>query len=920
MAKFFGAASPDQSINAAIRRYSLRYLENQYGGPGPFNQSRPVTDPQNQTSASLHSLNTGPRIAFGIITDSTAVANAYRVQFEKGKQPMVACLNPGTTVSTYGTREINTLQPGTMVGCIIHDQFKHAHIFTVIPPPHISSRNGHTGILHGATRNRVDEAHKRPLRSEAGGGVISFNAGRPLDSTHAGEVGWITETGLRFMLDSFMGMFGVDESCQLSFHYHDMLCRLAAYQFQHWTACRETESLNDQDETQDWTGYAMYPWEGMGLAARADPTRILSPAQWQLDEPHYGKMEPLDDYMMPFHREREWHGYLGQGRKHALSAPPVEFTDSGDMGSRDTTDTAAGARTQYTAYAGGAGVTAGHFPGLYDQFITADGRVCTQAAKGLSFAKRSNIILPVRKRRPEDKNGDTPENYAFSGVVGDGDEHQITGDIETTGEHSGFSRAMGVMDMHAYFFNYAGLHPFFYHKEDYHVYEESESSWTSGTTASTPDFSTLASTTYIDPEDYRKTWNIDHRYGVQQFYTLESGLDFLDDGGVMLYDGYGASIRMAGGAVEISAPGDIWCRSGRNTNIWAGYDAVIRAKHSWDITATEYDGRLKAERNLFQLSGNGGTGGTLIESRGSGPVYDFEEEGEAVIASGVMIRSVNAPCVTWGQSIYMRTGGPDFSAGPIIMDAGKGEGQISLYGQAVNNFITSGEFWHFNTIEGQVDGPTAAITDAVTTLPGVVMIGGELIGNGSAVFDGSVSVTGGYAAVECPMVGCLEGDALASVVDIIQQAQNTLETEYPQIGQTFLDNVLQPQFYDAARPGNDDVISKAQFSLRTQENYKTEQFVLYEDRWQQLGRLASQSLPEWNETAVLYRGQATYPYPGKEAFENGGNYIQQELTMFDPQTGRSKDRGDQPDLQGYYAAPTFGEQKPASLNTYTVIR
>ena len=111
--------SPGASDNgSSARRFAGRTLEAQYGAPGPINQARPVTDPQNQTAASLLSLNSTARILYGMITDCTAIGNAYRVQFEKAKQPVVAFFGSRTTNSTFGAREVTTLQPGTMVTCI----------------------------------------------------------------------------------------------------------------------------------------------------------------------------------------------------------------------------------------------------------------------------------------------------------------------------------------------------------------------------------------------------------------------------------------------------------------------------------------------------------------------------------------------------------------------------------------------------------------------------------------------------------------------------------------------------------------------------------------------------------------------------------------------------------------------------------
>jgi hypothetical protein len=133
--------------------------------------------------------------------------------------------------------------------------------------------------------------------------------------------------------------------------------------------------------------------------------------------------------------------------------------------------------------------------------------------------------------------------------------------------------------------------------------------------------------------------------------------------------------------------------------------------------------------------------------------------------------------------------------------------------------------------------------------------------------------------------------------------------------------VLQTQFYDAGRPGNNDIIQQSEFSLRTTEDYGTAAFKLYEDRWQQLGRLSKQRAVRWIENPVLSRGQATYPYPGAAAFnDKSENFGRQDLTLFNAEAGRSHDRGVQPNLADIYKTPEFAKPVFTSLNDYTVIR
>jgi len=897
-----------QDMGAVGRRQGNKMMEAQYGAPGPINQSRPNQDPQNQTAASLLSFNSTARVLIGQITDCTSLAHVYRVQFEKTVQPMVATFLPRSCCASTGPKELTTLQVGTPVVCVVHDQLPWAAILNALPLPGTDARKSVQGIIAGSTRARVDDAHKRPFSmpttNNVNGGIPDLLSGRPYDALCGGEVGWISELGMKFFQDQWMTLLGVDESCGISFFYHDSLARIAAYNMQMWTAVRECESYNDQDECQDWTGYAGYPWEQMGRLDRTNPAVIKTPEEWQVQEPWYGKIEPEDDWTMPWHREREFHGYFGQGGKRLTQAPP---TDSGD----------------HVCYKGGDGIAGAKHPGLSDDFTTQDGRRCIASAKGISIVKRCVIIAPTRLRRPEQpKTGDTETNYMASSKQGAGPEHKITGDIETNG-NSQFNRAMGILDMHAYFFNYAGLHPFFYHDKDYKVWQEAEADWADGKSEESPSFSELAGSMYITPDQFKKTINIDHRYGDQDFYTVSCGLELLDDGGVLLYGGLGEELRLAGGHAILSSPGDTWLKSGRNVNVWAGYDFCARAKNSWDITATQHDGRLKAEGNLQVLAGNGGVGGVLIESRAKGAVYEFDECGQLVVSSGVMLRAPDSEIVNWGMNIYMRTGGGNVKRGVIMLDSAKGERDIITQQRNQMNFIKSSAFFHFMSgEEGEVE-KTSMLSKSNTVLCSNACIDGHMILAKDVIMKGNILVAKGHIFTEraktTMFVLPLTDPGLSDVYEAVAQCQEVAEQTLPEAGTEYWTDVLDPLFYAEQRPGNDDTIEKAEFSLRTLVDYRTEDFKIYEDRWQQMGRIAKTATQTWRERPVKCQGDDTYPYPGKENF-TGDRLHQQPLTMFDVQQGRAKSRGNQPELADRYADPKFGAQTAVPLNKYLVIR
>src|SRR5438874_1640226 len=119
-----GAEAGLQAGQSARRLYAT-ILESQGSAPGVGTQSRPNVDPQQQSAASLYSLDVQPRLVIGVITDSTAIANCYRVQFEKFRSPLTAVCLSNSSLSAFGPRDLTTLQPGQAVLALVHEQLPY---------------------------------------------------------------------------------------------------------------------------------------------------------------------------------------------------------------------------------------------------------------------------------------------------------------------------------------------------------------------------------------------------------------------------------------------------------------------------------------------------------------------------------------------------------------------------------------------------------------------------------------------------------------------------------------------------------------------------------------------------------------------------------------------------------------------------
>src|SRR5262245_50086105 len=125
-----GAQTGLQAGQSARRLYSS-ILESQQSGPGVATQSRPNVDPQQQSAASAFSLDVTARLVIRVIRDTTAIANCYRVQFEKFRAPLTALVLSNSSISAFGPRDLTTLQPGQTVLTAVHEQLPYAIILGV---------------------------------------------------------------------------------------------------------------------------------------------------------------------------------------------------------------------------------------------------------------------------------------------------------------------------------------------------------------------------------------------------------------------------------------------------------------------------------------------------------------------------------------------------------------------------------------------------------------------------------------------------------------------------------------------------------------------------------------------------------------------------------------------------------------------
>lgn len=826
---------------------------------------------------------------WGRIVDVVPMMNSYRVQAENG-QLHICNLGSSTSHQPTGTRQTTTLSVGTAVLFVIPPQGHHGLIIAVDPDYITDARNHRMDMIvqGGRTGLYVEAAHDALLTKLLNrGGNPCFNAGRPLDSTTAGEWGYMTETGLAIHMDPFLTYHRVDEETGLFLFYHDQLTRLAGHNLQIRSVVGEKECLNDQQEAVSFEGQNPYPWERSGVwdwCQRNFKEVDAKDVQRYLQE--YSLIEPLVDDQQPWDRIRKFGGYLGQGHKEMVCVPP--------------TPTPSGVNT-YSSVTPGRGV-------LNIQHAL-DGAYALESAKRVYISKRLCIPVPKMIKRPEDETGDNETNYKAAGKFGPeaGEPHIIADEIDVGSSQGPIElvRAAAVLDLGAFTFNWQGLHPFHYHRKDWYVPEECDG-YPALRNQLPLNFCDLQNSQYLSAP-VPVVMKVDHRLNDASYYPNESFIVLLEDGGISIGDGFGSEIRMTGGSVEISAPGDINLRPGRNLNVYAGWDVILRANNSVDATANRGDFRAKAEHDVQILGGNDGYGGVLIESRAKCASYDFIHSGQKAQHSGIMLLAKDSPIVSYGADLVMKTRVSTPGSGNIRLVAGDdSEGDIKMYCTTQESFLESSrfdyfpsganEFWASDTILG---GNIRAVGQAV--------IGMGITSNSwITVLNGSVNTTtGGF------MWKLLPEQAAPAETDVSYTINRINETK------TILQDERKNTEYEQDL---DKGILPAEFSYRTPADYKTESgFLIFESRWQQLARLGGTLADKWTENPVITQSDGnTYPHPGTDAWTVQNNWCEQDLRLYSVTDGASIDRASN---QEEYETPTYGDTHMTILDgNYPIIQ
>lgn len=899
--------------------------------PGPFSQSpdRRVLE-LDEALRNVEALS-GALPAFGLFRDSTRAAQArqtalggvgdlargtvihvlpyvnwYKVQTSTGGWVSACCLSGGTLMP-LGARDIGMVGPNDDVLLFRPKGLNYSYILGVIPP---ATSNAVVScpdwvVQAGGSGLKREAGHKYPIKNlYKGGGVIDWSAQRPQDQTPL-ERGWITSSGLTLTIDDGLIQVRVNEMTGLWMTLFDGWLRLAGEQLLIESTVHEEESGDDEGEARHFRGVATYPHEALGQYAPGQPFgEEVDDKAVQYDSPRAKvDLKEGEEDTQPIYRYQEFGGYHGQGHLRLVVKPggTTGVRQYGEVGDPDY--------------------------GMFMESIGLNGAYALLFAKSGHIGKRVKISVPRQIAPPQAAGGDdaVTGTYKFSSLFGSGPDH-IVGDVIVTGTPRSMVRVTAVADLVSYDLNWRALHPFHYHVGDYRLPQQSEMSEFSGNTATI----NFGADDFYTPDPAPKRLRIDHRYGEVEYFERESFIHWHDDGTLHLSGGAGEEIVLGGGRVRIAAPHGVDICPGGEFAVKAE-QVVICAKGSIDLSSSERDVRIKAENNMQLLAGNSGTGGMLLESRGTGTAQQYRNRfGEDVEGSGVVVRASSGTVALLGQDIYLRTGGRNLGEGDILLDASRGKRRVQVFGHEFNTYTSQAVTFNFGPLESTSDVRRSYYFSETTSIMDArLLLGGTLIGytggggNAGIVVDGDIRGTGSFATsgVMANKAGVLNkvpagfSGTITTVTSAASQAAKKARDDSTVTHQT----TVVEKYYQNDQIGDDEQIGFLSFGFRdppgTPRQYRTASFLWPESRWQQMARfgLGSGGVG-WRERPVIYQGRQTYPWPGKTKLVDEPTLLRlTEPVFFDPATGQDKDRP--------YENPVSPTAEPVTLNeNYTLIR
>ena len=792
----------------------------------------PSSDPRSILAARMQTVTTSATLLEGIVHFAIPGTYTYRVILD-GQLGELICgdlMNASFTRSVrisqvypVGTRVLVLKQHGLNRGTILGSPAREV-LDSQYAQPVLSSAIGRFHVLN---RQYVRNVAKSP---DIGRGIPDFVQGRAVDVcegdyfiSNMSEGGFFTsphETSIRQTHDCGVWMFTMDR-----------LLRLCGRSVQEYSLAHERYAGMDEHETYGYEGTAGYPWEALGYYDKPQsPWKRLSGTE-TVNGKGVSFMEPGEMGAEPFYRRQVFTGYLGQGYTHEIRIPPKDLPGEPGVPNRPDDD-----RVPIT---------------VAREQILPDGTILRESAKAIHLVKHVNLRSFKRRYAIDDPRGDDmassqSDRYEFSGAESPG------------------TSPKGATDRILWTLRKLSPSLFRAHHGDFQEITEEQRLNVQDLDPGELDELRTRNSVQDAPTVSAK---VDERYGNVEYGTGRATLSLLENGDIVLRNAYGAELALRGSNIELSAPGDFRVNSGRSSITLAGDDIVLRAKNSMDLTATDHDVRVKAERNLDMVAGMNGTGRTLIENKAYGNPNHIDIaglEGENINGRGIIFKAEHSAVETLAGRIYLRS----LNEGAIVVDADQSRGVVL------------------------VDSSVTRIHGSHTVELGAAAESGMM-----NLFSVTASRTVSKAMFECHAQILALGAIFSDAGVVVSPTDNFSKPfQYPRRKQMedrmqyFIEAVpqwFQQAYWDEDMPGHEETIRNTMFSYRTSGQYGAGRYRFEPPFWMELyGSEACSLLATWAEP--VYRYQETVdqqPWPGYAVWSSEASMTVASPYMYDA-TGR----------------------------------
>ncbi len=828
---------------------------------------------QTGPGAALTNAGTDLSVTIATVVDYNPAMKKYLVAL-RGGGGVIDAAHIVTNTALVGTRSSVAIPVGAEVIVLVRPMSSHGSAFACIigcAPMLVEDQTlikGDVDALGASVGYKHDEVHTKSIDDARNAFYTkhNFNNFSPVDGL-SGCDNLTNPFGTGMSVDNFFAYLKGHDGCGV-WAFNEGLLRTVAEWLQNIGPGTHREEVDDNGEIRVVHDTALYPWEALGAFSFGEKVGKESekPVVAEASKDTY-PLETVEKLQRGIYRRRELSGYIGDIYQEFVGVPVMSELESKKL----------------DVY----GKNEKGFQGLYHKHVGSDGSLTYQSAKSITFEKLIAIPYPVEQYRHEEPEGDraykvqlgsTNEqpNYAASGIVANGGEASSNKEKHGRADYTyakeekenktPYARAALNLELHGFLFSHAyrSLHA---HEKDWSITEEKDVPLAKTLKGlNIEEFKLEQKKMWMKTPKYKEL-EIDHRFKKTRYYGTRSAFQMLDDGSIVIEDGYGSQIVMAGGNICITAANDVILAPGRNFVSMSGQDAIVRTGRSADITAGEGDVRIKAQKNLMLIQADKEEGGVLVDVRCEGSEYNYDEPGQKTNVSGLVMRSAKVfSLVAPEMSLISQSGGGAKSSerGLFVLQS---DGDMHVMARNIHQDVEDSVVVSAGDVDikrqgnlrervGYVFGKKrCAIGVGTGDTPTIFM-------KGNASVDGTLSVT----TLSSSNGVSEDGDPEAEKkINKARKDNDKITKEW----QTNIQDIVSPK---DERPNYflaEGVMLKASASLRTEEDYGTDGedgFVIAEWRWQQYAAQSGGTLTYWDEEPVeplnLATPLKTLPYPG----------------------------------------------------------